>query len=205
VAAVAAGPTLAAREVPVEGGLTYRGARLWPDCGATLVGLPASALRDRSVPLAGAWGDAAAALARDVAAAGPDGVAAAFDRHLAARVAAAPPVDAAVRAAVRAAVDSDGQATVAELAALGGLSPRQLQRRFRRLSGLTPKEYLRIRRARATLAAAVGSDATWGELSARFGYADQPHLVRDLTEVTGLTPREVQARLRAIEHGEFTP
>ena len=94
---------------------------------------------------------------------------------------------------------------MAELAARGGLSPRQLQRRFLRATGMTPKEYLRVRRARATIAAAFELDATWGTLSARFGYADQAHLVRDLSQVTGLAPREVQARLGAIEHGTYTP
>jgi AraC-like DNA-binding protein len=205
LAALVAGPTLAARVVPVQGGTAYRGARLWPDAGGAVVGLPAPSLRDRTIPLADAWGAAADALARDVAAAPPDAVGAAFDRHLGARVGAAPAIDPAVRAAVRAAVESDGQATVAELAARGGLSPRQLQRRFGRATGLTPKEYLRVRRARATIAASVASDATWGALSARFGYADQAHLVRDLTEVAGVTPREVEARLLGIEHGAFTP
>lgn len=70
-----------------------------------------------------------------------------------------------------------------------GLSPRQLERTFRREVGLTPKHYSRLVRFRRMLAALDRADPQWADLAAQAGYSDQPHLVREFREFAGLAPR----------------
>ena len=207
--AVLIGPTAEARRVPVAPGARYRGARFWPDAGGAVLGLSAEALRDRSAPAADSLGAAPAArLAREVAAAADERAAAAvFARALAPLVRAAPPLDPAVRRAVLATVAARGETPIARLASDVGLAPRQLQRRFRRVVGLTPKEYARVRRLRSALARLLEGErpAGWSRLAAEFGFADQSHLIRDFAEATGFTPQALEARLGMIEHEAVRP
>jgi AraC-like DNA-binding protein len=85
--------------------------------------------------------------------------------------------------------------SVSEVSARVGLLPRTLVRRFRAYVGLSPKRFARVRR----LQRVVGSirdprDVDWPALAARFGYADQAHLVHDFRELTGITPTAYRPR-----------
>jgi len=71
-----------------------------------------------------------------------------------------------------------------------GLSLRQIERRFTRQFGLTPKAYQRLAR-HALLLAHLGQAAEAGDLAglaSKLGYADQAHLSRDLKHFTGMQP-----------------
>lgn len=71
-----------------------------------------------------------------------------------------------------------------------GLSLRQIERRFARQFGLTPKAYQRLAR-HALLLAHLGQAAEADDLAAlasKLGYADQAHLSRDLKHFTGMQP-----------------
>ena len=81
---------------------------------------------------------------------------------------------------------SHGTARVADVARAVGWSERHLAARFRAEIGLTPKaaaRVIRFDRARRMIPATDGA-----VVAAVCGYADQPHLVRDFVEFTGLTP-----------------
>jgi methylphosphotriester-DNA--protein-cysteine methyltransferase len=78
---------------------------------------------------------------------------------------------------------------IAAVAQQLGLSTRHLERTFRREVGLTPKHYARLVRFRRMLAALDRADPRWADLAADSGYSDQPHLVREFRELTGLAPR----------------
>lgn len=201
-----AGPRVEAHRVPLYGGAVIQGARFWPDAGGAVLGVDPLALRDGSLAAEEVIGAEARALAAEVAAS-VDAPAAAdiFARWLSRRGAAAVPLDPLVRQAVRAAVASEGRDSVARLAERSGLGVRALQRRFRRAVGLTPKEYLRVRRLRSTIGAALEGDGSWSERAARFGFADQAHLAREFAGATGLTPQRVAERLDGIEHRSVTP
>jgi AraC-like DNA-binding protein len=69
------------------------------------------------------------------------------------------------------------------------LSPRQLERRFLREVGLSPKRWCRVMRFQGAFADCF-ADARpdWADLAQRHGYADQAHLVRDFVEVSGVSP-----------------
>jgi AraC-like DNA-binding protein len=208
VAVAVVGPGTRAQRVPVRAGIRHRGVRFWPDTGGAALGVDPASLRDRMVPLAELLGrdalDDAMRHAQAVAAATDDAaVRGAFAAWLA--PVRALPVDTRVRDAVRRLVDADGELAIASLAREVGLGPRQLQRRFGRAVGLTPKEYARVRRVRAAIAGVQRGEDRWAQLAHSLGYADQAHMVREMGEMTGLTPGAVEGRLEAIEHENVVP
>ena len=201
--AVVAGPRLRPFDVHVTAGAVYWGARLWPDAGGALTGIRAPELRDVVVraPVALQGGlDALAAAGNEAEAA------AALDALLLPLLRTAQPLDDAVRQAVVAIVATRGDASMSDIAARVGLGERQLQRRFRSATGLTMKQFARIRRLRESGAALLLQERPpWAVLAADFGYADQSHLIHEFSQLTGLTPVAFEDRLRQIEHGRVRP
>src|SRR5215207_10184143 len=109
VAASIVGPRLRALRVPVRGGQTMRGIRLWPDTAAPVLGVDPYAIRELTRPAPDLLGFGALTLARAVACARDDvALDAVWEDWLAPRVAAAPLPDPAVRLVVRLLIDSDG-------------------------------------------------------------------------------------------------
>ena len=68
--------------------------------------------------------------------------------------------------------------------------PRHLERRFLDVVGISPKRLSRITRFQAALQAlqTAGQDGTGAATAAAFGYADQPHFIREFRELAGCTP-----------------
>jgi AraC-like DNA-binding protein len=119
-----------------------------------------------------------------------------------------------VREAVRLIRARRGQVTVRWLADQVNLSISQLERSFTRHVGVGPKLLARQTRICALAAEATSANPGWALLAARYGYADQAHLVREFRELTGLTPSSL-ARVGsdadflqdalACRHGAFKP
>ena len=81
----------------------------------------------------------------------------------------------------------DERVTLAELAAVAGLSRFELVRRFGEQNGVSPHAFqtnLRIDHARALLA----SGAAPAAVAAACGFADQPHLTRVFKRAVGVSP-----------------
>ena len=101
-----------------------------------------------------------------------------------------------VRRALRRLDEAPAQnVSLAELAALSGVSRFQLLRGFARDVGATPHAYVtqkRVRWARRLLAAGV----TPAQAAAETGFADQSHLTRAFSRQFGTTPARYQAALR---------
>jgi AraC-like DNA-binding protein len=94
-----------------------------------------------------------------------------------------------VREAVRLIRARRGRVTVRWLAGQVNLSVSQLERSFTRHVGAGPKLLARQTRVSAVAAEAMmRASPGWAFLAAKYGYADQAHLVRDFRELTGLTP-----------------
>lgn len=92
-----------------------------------------------------------------------------------------------------------GQVRVSRLADRAGLSARQLQRRFLRDVGVTPKFYGRLTRFEAALAARIRQpEQTWAQIAAEAGYADEAHLSREARALSGTTPQTFAAKMEAI-------
>ncbi|WP_103528690.1 helix-turn-helix domain-containing protein [Streptomyces sp. SM12] len=187
-----AGPDTRAQVGESPAGAAYDGIRLPPGTGPGVFGLPAHELRDQRVGLDSLWPDAEV-------------------RELAERVAAAPDRSKALAEIVRerrrlhgvgaAGTDGDGARAetirrlvlrgalggrgVADTARAVGLSERQLHRRCRALFGYGAKTLERVLRMRRALEL-VGAGVPAAEAAARAGYADQPHLAREVRELAGV-------------------
>ncbi len=67
--------------------------------------------------------------------------------------------------------------TVSDMAAVSGVSPRQLQRTLKRTTGFTPHDFLKVLRLQQSL---NGNDTP--------SYADQSHFIHAFRKATGYTP-----------------
>jgi AraC-like DNA-binding protein len=142
--------------------------------GPGVLGLPASELVDRQVPLDALW---PAARVRPLAEASDP--LAALTAAAARRWSDPDPVAVALSVAARAGRPVSG------IALRCGLSPRQLQRRSNAAYGYGPKVLERIfRMQRAVGLARRGSP--FATVSAEAGYADQAHLAREVRAMAGV-------------------
>jgi len=75
-----------------------------------------------------------------------------------------------------------------------GLSARRFGALFREHVGMSPKRYARLQRFRTVVAHAhAHRHVDWSSVAADCGFYDQPHLVREFREFSGMTPTEYLA------------
>jgi AraC-like DNA-binding protein len=112
---------------------------------------------------------------------------------LAQRAPRAPSMTPEVAAAWDSIVAHGGRIGIGDLAASCGWSRKQLWTRFTDQIGLSPKRAaMLVRFDRAARALIAGGNAA--DVASACGYADQPHLHRDVLAFTGCTPRALAAR-----------
>ena len=100
--------------------------------------------------------------------------------------------------------ETSGEIKIAELAAQVNLSPRQLERRFKKSSGLSPKQFARTRRIRAAAVDLVeNSRLNWANRAAEMGFADQSHLTHEFVSVTRRSPNSFAEKVSQIKHGNL--
>ncbi|WP_324275424.1 helix-turn-helix domain-containing protein [Blastococcus brunescens] len=91
-----------------------------------------------------------------------------------------------------------GLVRVDQVAALGGLSARSLQRLFAGYVGVSPKAVLaRYRLQDAAAAMDAGEVVDLAGLAASLGWFDQAHFSRDFRAVVGVTPSAYLQRARS--------
>lgn len=83
---------------------------------------------------------------------------------------------------------TDGKASMRELAHSTGLSPKRLIQRFRSEVGLPPKTVARIYRFNRAVELMCDSSDTLAAIADDAGYYDQAHFNRDFLEFAGLPP-----------------
>ena len=107
------------------------------------------------------------------------------------RLADGPAPDRAVAAAIdawtRAARADRPLLSVAQVACLGGVTERSLERRFSAWAGYAPAQFRRLTRFRAGLRAFAAGSQSWVQVALQCGYADQAHLSRDFREFASTT------------------
>lgn len=198
---LASGPWLEPLVVPVAAGERYAGFRIRPGAARELIGADPGELVNRAQPAVRWLGAGAAELERLLGGAADIGsIAARLDAAFLRRLPELAVPDSVVGRAARLIDEQAGEVAIASIAAELGISPRTLLRRFRAAAGLTPKQYARIQRLRATAERLLDGPTTWSRLAARGGYADQPHLTREVVTLVGVTPGEFARRVRATVH-----
>jgi AraC-like DNA-binding protein len=161
-----------------------------------LGGLPASELRNSHVSLDTLWGDVAAHLAEQLAAAPTPAAGLAVLESVLMRQrrpnSSSHPVVTAALAALKAGAY---RRPIWLLAAELGVSQQCLGQLFREQVGLTPKQLARVWRFQTALRLLhTAPMAGWAERALACGYVDQSHLVRDFRAFTGVAPTAFQAR-----------
>lgn len=84
--------------------------------------------------------------------------------------------------------------SITRLAALNGVSPRHLHRRFRRAFGLSAQDFITRTRVQAAEDALIRSNQTILEIALSLGFCDQSAFTRQFREYTGLTPGRFRRR-----------
>jgi AraC-like DNA-binding protein len=170
-------------------------ARLRLGASESVLGVPASTIADRIVPLEDLWGAAAARPLVDRLSSARDMVEAAaiLEMAIAGRRSPRGRVQLALHAAERL-----SRATVSAVAADLGVSERHLRRVFREAVGVSPKAFTRLARFRRALRAArEDGQASWASIAAAAGYYDQAHLIAEFRAIAGAPPRAFLRELRA--------
>jgi AraC-like DNA-binding protein len=182
----------------IHGGAWSVTARLRLGAHEAVLGVPASSIAERVVPLDELWGDAATrrlverlAVAKDTAVA-----AAILERALAERLVASherrPRAELALEAA-----DMLTRASVSAVADDLGVSERHLRRVFRETVGMSPKAFAKLARFRRALHAAREREHDgWASIAAAAGYYDQAHLIAECRALAGVTPQALLRELR---------
>ena len=87
---------------------------------------------------------------------------------------------------------------VATIAHQLGVTDRHLRRLMVNETGIAPRHFARIQRFHALLRASdLVRHQSWAELAFQHGYADQPHLIREVQDLAGVTPTQLHQERRA--------
>lgn len=163
------------------------------------VGMPASELRDRWVPVDAAWRRSLDRMRNQVGEVASAAEALrVLERELRSRLAETPSrgLDLVLHTAGRLAT-SHGAVPVGVLADTAGVSGNHLATQFKSLVGVTPKRVARIYRfARLILSVDALRPVDWSELAHAAGYFDRAHFSREFKDFTGHTPAEYLALRR---------
>lgn len=180
---IVAGPDTCAFVTTAASPSSCTGLRFAPGTAPAVLGIPASELLNQRVPLSAIWPEASVRPLREHIRQAPARMRAALLEQVAAErlLRAAPPEPwcAGLVAGLRA-----GR-SVADAARQVGFSDRQLQRRSVAAFGYPPKMLARVLRMQRALDLAR-SGVPGAVVAAAAGYADQPHLSREIRALAGV-------------------
>lgn len=191
------GPSLAAKTVPALRGTRFCGLRLRPEAALAVVRCTPEVGGSIDLPpessLAGVCTDLTALLIQGET-----------NWASTTRLTEGVRTDNRVARAVDWLVATGGAVEVADLAQRVALSDRQFRRRFRAVTGIAPKQYSDVQRLRRALILSL-RDPQWAGVAQESGFADQPHLAREVCRRFGAPPRRVAGWLGRIRHELLAP
>lgn len=88
--------------------------------------------------------------------------------------------------------------SLAEIAALCGVSVSYFERLFRQYAGISPAEYRTAHRIAAVKKQLATTDLSLAELAEKFGFYDAAYLCRAFRRQTGLTPRQYRQAAKEL-------
>jgi AraC-like DNA-binding protein len=192
VRCLAVGASTQATRIVLAGMVEQVCVRLGIGTAAAVLGVPAAELTNHGVDLEAVWGPAATAALAQLADAPSDARVAVMARLLRARIERAERTSPVVGEAVRRLVRSGGGTRVRALAADLGVGERRLQQLFAEHVGLSPRAMARLARFRAVIERCRRAPVrSWSGLAIEHGFYDQAHLINEVKEFTGLTPRQL--------------
>ncbi len=201
-----AGPATTVVTARMTPGSVTVGVRFRTGVAPAVLGVAASELRDRTVPLVDLWGRSASALVERCDTAAPEAWPGLLVDAVAARLTAGRHTADAAAVHVAGLIAERPDRPVPDLAEEVGLSERQLRRRIDDAVGYSPRTLARVVRFQRFLRAARQADPSTRELASlalSSGYADQAHLTRESTRLAGAPPARLLAaeaeRLQAME------
>jgi AraC-like DNA-binding protein len=161
--------------------------RLKAEEACRVLGCDLADMTDASVELSDIFGDRETSLLEEMLAEAENAEArVARMRQFLRDRAAANRSDPVVHRAIRA-LKQDPAVSMKELASRLDVGERSLQRRFKTLTGVSPKQFARVARMEKVVAARLkGSD--WAEIAYATGYNDQAHLINDFRSLAGAPP-----------------
>jgi AraC-like DNA-binding protein len=161
-----------------------------PTLADAALGVPASELADRIVPLRDLWPADDVARLFEAASRGSTRSATALVRDAVMhRLAEQLPADPLSRAAADLIAHRGGRVSIHALARRHALSRRQFTRRFTRAAGLSPKLFARLSRFQRLVHGLLSTDVSrWASMSSAVGFYDQSHMINDFRELAGCSP-----------------
>jgi AraC-like DNA-binding protein len=192
----AIGPMIAARPASPRAPDEVVGVYLRAARASTFMRVPTSELTERVATLAELWGSLGRDSVRRISAAGNE-ISRIYllENALLQQLAGTERANTSVNVEGLAAlvVHRQGRITVRSLADAAGVSRQRLTKLFHEKLGVSPKQFGRLARFRASLAR-CSADADWAQLAIELGYADQSHMIAEFREFSGLTPGELARR-----------
>jgi AraC-like DNA-binding protein len=173
--------------------------RLKAEEACRVLGCDLADMTDASVELSDIFGDREASLLEEMLAEAENAEArvARMRQFLRDRV-AVNRSDPVVHRAIRA-LKQDPAVSMKDLASRLDVGERSLQRRFKTLTGVSPKQFARVARMERVVAARLkGSD--WAEIAYATGYNDQAHLINDFRSLAGAPPETFFRGTTAAEY-----
>ncbi len=195
-ALLVAGPDTTAWVARLPAGTEMAGLRFRPGAATSVLGVPATELvNDRVAASAVSRRWTTEATGRLEAVRSLTAATAVLQEAVRRHLAEAPALDRVVQYVVSS-VQGHQAVRVDRLADQVGISERQLHRRCCAALGYGPKTFARIVRFQRFLASArEPTPRALAHLAADTGYADQPHLTREVLRLAGLPPAELVAEL----------
>lgn len=93
-----------------------------------------------------------------------------------------------VAKAVEIILEKNGLVDIKQIAEILGISERQLERSFKKVTGVTPKFYSRIIRFNYIFTIVKNGNDSWIRVALESGYFDQSHFIKNFKEFTGEEP-----------------
>jgi AraC-like DNA-binding protein len=177
--------------VTTTGAVSLLGVRFRPGGLSGFCALNAAELTDAQVDLTNFWGQLAQETWHRLGETSPAERIGLLQKVLGARTNGGNQTDPFIHHCVTRIEAARGGLRIRDLERSTGLSARQLERKFARHLGISPKSFARVVRFKAVAGAAAAANPDppdWVRLAGDFGFADQPHLVREFKAFSGLTP-----------------
>jgi AraC-like DNA-binding protein len=91
---------------------------------------------------------------------------------------------------VRSVIDRNTILSITSFAKNCNLSRRQFERKFKDLSGFSPKDFIDVTRFKNVMTQLENGQTSLADIAIQAGYYDQSHLTNEFKRLSGYTPRE---------------